>query len=151
VINFTSTSTGTGTVTYNWDFGDGNTSMLENPTHTYTNNGNYVVTLSITDTCGTVMSAPQSVNINITGVKDLSGSMLKPVYTVKDNVLHVSLPSTNNATVKIYNVVGETVFAETGIHSASKSISLNDLSAGTYLLQVSTSLGNGTAKFVVIK
>lgn len=31
-----------------WDFGDGSTSNIENPTHTYLNTGNYVVTLSVT-------------------------------------------------------------------------------------------------------
>lgn len=31
--------------TYFWDFGDGNTSTLNNPTHTYTMNGNYTVQL----------------------------------------------------------------------------------------------------------
>ncbi|MEZ4981323.1 MAG: PKD domain-containing protein [Saprospiraceae bacterium] len=30
-----------------WDFGDGNSSDLENPTHTYANPGTYTVKLSI--------------------------------------------------------------------------------------------------------
>ena len=30
-----------------WNFGDGDTSNLLNPTHTYTNNGTYVVCLTI--------------------------------------------------------------------------------------------------------
>ena len=34
--------------TYLWDFGDGNTSTDENPTHTYTKEGNFRVTLTIT-------------------------------------------------------------------------------------------------------
>ncbi len=36
--------------TWFWDFGDGNTSTLQNPVHNYTSVGNYVVTLTITDT-----------------------------------------------------------------------------------------------------
>jgi len=35
---------------YFWDFGDGVTSILQNPSHTYTNNGNFTVTLTITNT-----------------------------------------------------------------------------------------------------
>jgi PKD repeat protein len=41
-VNFTSTvtpSTCTGTPTYSWTFGDGQTSILQNPSHTYTSNG----------------------------------------------------------------------------------------------------------------
>ncbi len=32
-----------------WDFGDGNTSNIQNPIHTYTNAGNYTVILTVTD------------------------------------------------------------------------------------------------------
>lgn len=35
-----------------WDFGDGNTSTLVNPTHTYTNPGTYSVTLTVTTQSG---------------------------------------------------------------------------------------------------
>jgi len=34
---------------YHWDFGDTQTSEEQNPTHTYTNAGNYTVTLTVTD------------------------------------------------------------------------------------------------------
>ncbi|MEN8927517.1 MAG: PKD domain-containing protein [Flavobacteriales bacterium] len=45
----TSTSTGTNpNFSYFWDFGDGNSSVLENPVHTYTNPGNYQIMLMVT-------------------------------------------------------------------------------------------------------
>ncbi len=37
--------------TYNWQFGDGLTGTTRNPSHHYLNNGNFVVTLTITDQC----------------------------------------------------------------------------------------------------
>jgi len=37
---------------YEWDFGDGNTSDEKNPTHIYTDAGNYTVTLTATDDTG---------------------------------------------------------------------------------------------------
>ena len=41
----------TGNQPYNWswDFGDGNTSTLQNPTHTYATTGNYTVNLTVND------------------------------------------------------------------------------------------------------
>lgn len=39
-------------VWWNWDFGDGTTSTLQNPTHTYTSIGNYMVTLTGSDING---------------------------------------------------------------------------------------------------
>ena len=52
VVDFTSTSTGTATLTYAWDFGDGNTSAVQNPTHTYGAPGTYTVCLIVADNCG---------------------------------------------------------------------------------------------------
>ena len=51
-INFRNQSTGTGAVTYLWDLGDGNTSNLLNPSHTYTANGTYTVKLIVTNSNG---------------------------------------------------------------------------------------------------
>jgi PKD repeat protein len=36
-----------------WDFGDGNTSTMQHPNHTYANPGTYMVCLTVTDSCGT--------------------------------------------------------------------------------------------------
>lgn len=47
-INFNSTSIGT-IESWFWDFGDGNTSTLQHPTHTYEVAGTYTVTLIVTD------------------------------------------------------------------------------------------------------
>ncbi|MEL7534401.1 MAG: M4 family metallopeptidase, partial [Bacteroidota bacterium] len=38
---------------YEWDFGDGNTSEAYAPSHTYTESGQYSVSLNLTGTCGT--------------------------------------------------------------------------------------------------
>jgi len=38
--------------TWHWDFGDGNTSIEQNPTHVYETPGNYTVTLNVTDDSG---------------------------------------------------------------------------------------------------
>ena len=49
-FSFTSTVTGnTGLLTYLWNFGDGTTSTLANPTHTYASAGEYDVTLIVTE------------------------------------------------------------------------------------------------------
>lgn len=45
-------STGLGGTTYAWDFGDGATSDVANPTHTYTAEGDYTVSLYVSGACG---------------------------------------------------------------------------------------------------
>lgn len=51
-INFQNQSTGTGVVNYQWDFGDGATSTLLSPSHTYSSNGTYTVRLIVTNSNG---------------------------------------------------------------------------------------------------
>jgi len=62
--DFTNTSTiDAGNLNYAWDFGDGNSSADENPSHSFTDDGTYTVTLTVTsdDGCEDVTSA--SVNV----------------------------------------------------------------------------------------
>ncbi|NDC42985.1 MAG: PKD domain-containing protein, partial [Chitinophagia bacterium] len=48
-ITFTNTSVGNG-ATYRWDFGDGGSSILQNPTYNFAAAGEYAVVLTVTDT-----------------------------------------------------------------------------------------------------
>jgi len=66
IINFLDNSYGLPT-NWNWDFGDGNTSSLQNPTHTYLNEGIYDVSLRVTNSLGQdsiILAA--IININFT-------------------------------------------------------------------------------------
>jgi PKD repeat protein len=52
-VNFTDLSTSSNTITsWSWDFGDGNSSNLQNPDHTYDHAGTYNVCLTIHDDHG---------------------------------------------------------------------------------------------------
>lgn len=53
-------------MTYDWDFGDGATSTMENPTHVYTSDGTYTVTLIATNTDG--CDNTRSMDITIYGL-----------------------------------------------------------------------------------
>ncbi len=64
-IQFTDLSTNLPT-TWLWDFGDGTTSTLQNPTHTYTASGTYTITLSATNTNGTAsVTRPNAITIQV--------------------------------------------------------------------------------------
>ena len=51
-------------VGWNWDFGDGNFSSVQNPTHSYTNFGTYMVTLSVTSNGGCTSSTSVVITVN---------------------------------------------------------------------------------------
>jgi PKD repeat protein len=52
-------------ISYSWDFGDGNTSTEVNPTHTYAEEGIYVVVLTGTGTTGDTKEAIKNISISL--------------------------------------------------------------------------------------
>lgn len=63
--SFSNTSTvANGTLTYLWTFGDGDSSTLENPTHTFATAGAYNVILTVTSATGCVDSISKVINVN---------------------------------------------------------------------------------------
>ncbi|MFK8102109.1 MAG: PKD domain-containing protein [Saprospiraceae bacterium] len=64
---------------FEWDFGDNTTSNLANPTHVYFFSGNYTVTLTVTNACGTV-TKQQNFTIQAPSTAPLP-------YTAKDQIV----------------------------------------------------------------
>lgn len=62
LVNFTNTSSG-GT-SYFWTFGDGGTSTLQHPTHTYTSGGTFTVTLLVTNDCFCTATFSSAINVS---------------------------------------------------------------------------------------
>ncbi|MBL4715150.1 MAG: PKD domain-containing protein, partial [Bacteroidia bacterium] len=62
-LQFTDQTTGGGLVNWDWDFGDGNISVLKDPTNTYSNAGSFDVQLVVTDNKGCVDSITQKVTV----------------------------------------------------------------------------------------
>jgi PKD repeat protein len=61
-VSFTDTSTGSPT-SWSWNFGDGNTSNVQNPTHTYAAAGTYNVVLTVSNAGGTSAPATKAVMV----------------------------------------------------------------------------------------
>jgi PKD repeat protein len=75
-VTFDATVSGDEPITFAWDFGDGNTSDLEDPTHTYDEDGCYAVVFTATNGCA---AAVWSEEICVcTEVATMTLSMLTP-------------------------------------------------------------------------
>jgi len=69
--NFTNLVPGS---TYAWNFGDGSTSTMENPTHTFTSPGLFDVTLTVTSGagCSTTITYDDYINVTATPIANFS-------------------------------------------------------------------------------
>jgi PKD repeat protein len=140
VFNFT--GSGTSVTSWFWDFGDGGTSTLQNPSHTYSGTGSYNVTLIATNSFGCTDTAYVPDYINI-------GSSLVPGYTVNNNIGCGTLSAhftctVPNGTSWLWN------FGDGSPNSALQNPVHNYTTPGTYTitLTVTTVSGcNGTKTF----
>jgi PKD repeat protein len=64
--------TGTLTPTYHWDFGDGTSSSMQMPSHTYSIAGNYTVSLTVTDPDGVTDS--DSIYVEVLNVRPIANA-----------------------------------------------------------------------------
>lgn len=116
---------------YLWDFGDGNQSTDEHPTHVYTDNNSYAVSLTAESECNNGIDN-QTIDIISLGVSTMQSSD----YILKnfgDGLYELILPHSNFSEFQLFDDLGRTIKEESVI---SKSIQL-DLSVnkkGIYYL-----------------
>jgi hypothetical protein len=75
MVSFSDASRGAEPMTYHWDFGDGTTSDRENPTHTFGANGDYTVSLTVTNQYGSnTKTVPAYIGVGNPPVTEFSAS-----------------------------------------------------------------------------
>ena len=133
-VTFTDGSTGA--TSWSWDFGDGSpVSSQQNPVHTYTATGNYIVILTVTNACGTNMNT-QIVNVIISGIDELNAKGIKIYPTLTTHQLFVeglTTSSINNKEIRIVDVLGKQHYVST-ITSSKEMIDVSFLSSGVYFI-----------------
>jgi PKD repeat protein len=128
---------------WTWDFGDGNTSSVEFPTHTYTVPGNYMVWLycvnSITGCSDSVSQVVFVEDLPIIGIEQNNFNDHIAVYPSPSNgeiYFQYSFQGVKPVTISIRNIAGQLVY-ETQLvlkNTGIRKINLSELPKGVYLL-----------------
>ena len=141
---------------YRWGFGDGDSSNDENPTHIYTEDGNFNVTLSARNGCGT---SDSSIFVMVTLPKDnISNLQWINYISLYPNPTHdeftLLLVSTQMGTmdVEIQDVNGKLVFNQSELKN-QETVELNlntaDLDPGVYWVRLTLNGSSVSRKLVV--
>lgn len=140
---FTNTTAGSG-MTYLWDFGDGTTSTAASPSKTWTTSGAKIVKLTATTTA-TACNATSQQTINVSlGVATIgSGETFTITPNPVTDVINVSASATSRPALQLFDMAGRMVSAPAIDNGRSRSVNVQNVPAGLYLLRITTA--NGTA------
>ena len=146
----TFTDASSGAVSWLWDFGDNNSSTQQNPVHTYSNPGNYTITLTINNGgC----SSTQSFTI-LTGVKQIGSLNPKVVISPNPTSGMVSIlidkALEEDLQILVRDINGKAVM-NSMLTKGSTEVKLNfaELSSAVYLVQIKGRTFSEVRKLIV--
>ncbi|MBI3233307.1 MAG: PKD domain-containing protein, partial [Bacteroidetes bacterium] len=121
-------------VTYKWYFGDGDSSALNSPNHTYSALGIYNVELYAYNACGASVDK-HDVNIKNIGIKNIEPETLNITPNPFLQSFHLSVSDANTHYIKLLDIRGRIV-KEITTKEQNILIEVPELAAGIYLLQI---------------
>ncbi|MCX2744946.1 S8 family serine peptidase [Mangrovivirga sp. M17] len=142
------TDQSTDAVAWFWNFGDGSTSVEQNPEHTYSDYGDFNVSLTITGENGCQDTSVRP--LIVTSVEDELEENKIVVYpnpSIRGIWRINNLPS-NVATISIIDIQGK-LMKEISVKESQCEIDGSQWSAGLYIIEVNTP--DGTQKFKLMK
>jgi hypothetical protein len=128
-----------------WFFGDGETSTVYNPTHTYHASGTYTIKAVVYNHCGTdTVTQVISIHIKALGVDDVNMAKQIRVYPnpASDRINIDNPQGTPIELVTVTNVLGATVLEVKPDNSKAFSLEVNNLLPGMYSIILHSDKGN---------
>jgi PKD repeat protein len=148
------TNQSTGASTYNWNFGDSSPADLTaSPSHTYTVNGTYTVTLTVTGPCGTD-TYTQVITITDVGIHDSEIENTLAVYPNPNNgefTVNFTMQQATDVTVEMTDVAGRVISTTTynNVNQVNQQMYAGDLADGVYLVRVLTADESVTKRVII--
>ncbi|HLS70981.1 MAG TPA: PKD domain-containing protein, partial [Chitinophagaceae bacterium] len=137
---------------YTWDFGDGNTSNDENPTHTYADNGNYTVTLTVSNECNEETVSHEIEVTDIVGINEIFKENINLYPNPANN--YIIIENGGNLqfnSITLLNSIGQEVLKDNNPNLDKHQIDISKLNSGTYMIRIETNNGILYHKVEVIK
>jgi PKD repeat protein len=155
VVNTNNTSTVA--TTYSWNFGDGSPVSSEaSPSHTYTADGTYTITLIANNNCGSD-TVTSSVTVQQVGINDIfvNTTTLIPNPTNNVSLLNFNLKSSAQVSVDVLDISGRILEStkKGQLNAGENSVLINvaEYAAGTYFVRINADNNSKTIKLAVSK
>ncbi len=129
-----------------WDFGDGATSTVQSPVHTYTATGTYTVCLTTTNACGSD-STCNSVLIWVADLENLDNSNFEIYPNPAQNFIQINSLENSPFSASFFNLQGQLIF-ETKTSNGQK-IDTHSLAKGSYIVLIKNEKVTSTRKLII--
>jgi PKD repeat protein len=145
---------------WSWDFGDGGTSDEQNPSHTYTAEGTFTVTLIVTGAGGAdTLTMPDYITItNITGIDAKTAEGKLKIYPNPARLscsVSFTIEKSGNIVLAIYDnhskLIGEIYRGYLNTRNYTFKVDVSDLPEGLYYISLITESINSYQKIVIVK
>ncbi len=151
-FTYTFTTETTPGATYTWDFGDGSApSTDQNPVYTFLFAGTYVITLTVTNDCGTETITETIGNVSLED--ELFGSLIEIYPNPNDGKFFVAGEEVmaQELTIEVSDARGRIVFThyEERVSGFRQAIDISDEAEGVYVVKVTD--GQRTAITRIVK
>ncbi len=139
VTSFAGQNTG-GITTWSWNFGDGGTSNLQNPTHTFATQGLQIICLTVGDQFGcTATDCDSILLVGIASPELLHGIALFPNPSNAETQVVYDLDQAADVKIEVLNLLGQSLktVCDEPQNAGQHRLKLGmDLPAGVYLLRL---------------
>ncbi|MCW3071859.1 MAG: repeat-containing protein [Bacteroidetes bacterium] len=171
---YNNTTSSSPTMTYFWDFGDGTTSTLQYPSHTYPDTVSYYLCLTVADStpmimctstyCDTIAAGRSSSGITVTVVNTATGISEAAIASTLENypnpfsgstTIHYSIAKDAIVELNVFDLLGNKIATiESGRRSSgnySEVWNADNVAGGMYLLQMKVNNQVSTKKIILNK
>ncbi|MEA3496749.1 MAG: PKD domain-containing protein, partial [Bacteroidota bacterium] len=135
---------------FQWDFGDGNSSIVQNPVYTYQNVGNYDVSLKVISDLGCTDSLTKLafINAKVNGITEVGNSEIL-IYPNPSNEKIYIKSEIKMQSINLYNSLGKSVLKAQDLNA--KNYELKKQFTGIYFLKIGLMNGSEIVEKLVFE
>lgn len=146
-VNFQNSSVNANT--YLWDFGDGETSVEENPAHTYLTAGTYIVTLiAENNPCESVTSQEIMLPLTRISASRNSSSDFQVYPNPSSGIVFLNIPQASQGKIIIYDTHGKLI-SEANVTESLTMIDMSGNPVGIYFIEYQSAGISQTEKILL--